>query len=203
MPSTDEAPSGQATDLLLELVSGLRWRELLDLELPLAPQPKQRARAARTPAPSKGRAPRRGGHGWGLDERRTTDDPYALGRAPTRRSEERVIVFTPKETRAWTAKAAVILGAHFRAAGHAQPHRHRPVRVDTVFFFDPPASPLHAIFPVVRPDRDNLDKIVLDALVQADVLADDAQVVAGAPLKLYAAPGTSPRVRVRLSVLED
>ena len=72
-----------------------------------------------------------------------------------------------------------------------------------MFWFDPPERPLHPIFHVVRPDRDNLDKIVLDTLIKAAIVADDAQVCAGQPLKLYCTPGTRPRVRVVIAYLDE
>lgn len=49
-----------------------------------------------------------------------------------------------------------------------------------------------------KPDRDNLDKALLDALVNAGVLADDKQACAGELLKVYVAPGELPGMAVTL-----
>lgn len=174
--------------LLSELVPGVRWVRVLDVVLPMAPQSKERARAALRPP--KG-SPR--------DRHLSALVARHLGRPePT----PEIHHYTPDATEDWTAAAAMVLGSHWRASGRSTPHRHHPVRVDVVARFEPPDEPKHPVFHVVRPDRDNLDKIVLDSLVRADVLVDDAQVCAGEPLKLYAAPGERPSVRVVLSLLE-
>lgn len=49
-----------------------------------------------------------------------------------------------------------------------------------------------------KPDRDNLDKALLDALVNAGVLRDDKQVCAGELLKAYVAPGELPGMQVTI-----
>lgn len=195
-PSPGGAVHLSAGGLLELLVPEARWRLLLDLEVPLAPQAKERARSSRSktpdPAPTLGPLGARGR--GGLAE--------LLSAAPRPAQGHDGHFYTPANTRRWTAQAAQVIGAHWRAKGLGPLPRHLPVRVESVFWFARPANPLHEIFHVVRPDRDNLDKIVLDTLIKAGVLADDAQVCAGQPLKLYCAPGARPRVRVVIASLE-
>jgi Holliday junction resolvase RusA-like endonuclease len=61
------------------------------------------------------------------------------------------------------------------------------VRVDMIFTFEPPASGRDRLGQphTQKPDKDNLEKLVLDALVKARVLADDSLAAAGEPLKLW------------------
>ena len=65
-----------------------------------------------------------------------------------------------------------------------------PAKVDVDWFFDPPQALAkvckHGYVPlVVRPDRDNLDKSTLEALVQARLLFDDSPVWHGTIAKWY------------------
>lgn len=65
-----------------------------------------------------------------------------------------------------------------------------PARVDVDFFFNPPQALAKVcargyVPSCVRPDRDNLDKSTLDALVQARLLFDDSPVWCGTIAKWY------------------
>ena len=66
-----------------------------------------------------------------------------------------------------------------------------PMRVDIDFFLKRPKNrcrkkdPDGPIYAPKKPDKDNLEKAVLDALVGANVLWDDAQVVSGTVQKFY------------------
>lgn len=76
-----------------------------------------------------------------------------------------------------------------------------PIAADFVFVFPRPKShyrsngqlkPFAPRWMTAKPDRDNLDKAVLDALVNAAILIDDKIVVAGSIEKRYAAEGQPP-----------
>jgi Holliday junction resolvase RusA-like endonuclease len=76
-----------------------------------------------------------------------------------------------------------------------------PIRVDETFYFPRPRShyrtgkhsgmlrPDAPAWCVVKPDRDNGDKAVLDALTQLGFFADDCQVCAGEIQKRYSYHG--------------
>jgi Holliday junction resolvase RusA-like endonuclease len=81
-----------------------------------------------------------------------------------------------------------------------------PVRVDIEFYLKRPKrlcrkkDPPHRIYATRKPDRDNLDKAVLDSLVGAGVLLDDNQVVSGLIEKFYHPIGEGPSVLIRISI---
>ena len=108
----------------------------------------------------------------------------------------RVRVYNPATAEGW--KSAI--------ASAALPHvppmpLQGPLRVDVAFVFKRPnahfgtgknAAVLKATAPqfhVAKPDRDNLDKAVLDALTTIGMWHDDAQVAMGTLSKRYARPG--------------
>lgn len=59
----------------------------------------------------------------------------------------------------------------------------------------PPGAPTCAIPMTSTPDRDNLDKVVLDALTEIGVWCDDAQVYTGKVSKYFAAANCVPGVK--------
>lgn len=68
-----------------------------------------------------------------------------------------------------------------------------PVQIDVTFIFPRPKylltkkSPMGRIPHTAKPDRDNLDKAVLDALKTLGFVRDDSQVYGGLLEKVYAA----------------
>mgnify|MGYP003388238820 CR=1 FL=1 len=83
-----------------------------------------------------------------------------------------------------------------------------PIRVDLTFYFSRPqrllkkSSPRGPILHDIKPDRDNLDKVVLDALTKAHFWHDDCQVCGGEIWKYYAAIGARPGVRIVVTPIE-
>jgi Holliday junction resolvase RusA-like endonuclease len=76
-----------------------------------------------------------------------------------------------------------------------------PLRVDLTFYFPRPKShfrsngelkPTAPVWHTAKPDRDNSDKAVLDALTDLGLWGDDKQVCDGRVRKLYCPPGCSP-----------
>lgn len=82
-----------------------------------------------------------------------------------------------------------------------------PLRVDLVFVFARPAAkvwkskPMPRIRHTAKPDRDNLEKSVQDALNEI-VWRDDAQICAGETEKWYAAGDEHPHVGITVTRIE-
>lgn len=140
---------------------------------------------------------------------RVTGKP--IGQPRTRRSSNGG-VFTPEKIQPW--KTAIFLAAKDLLPD--EPFQ-GPIKLDTVFLFQPPKTitkkhreswPYHT----AKPDKDNLEKSVMDALQQKErygqVLIrgfwrDDSQVVSGGPEKRYAEGNEEPGVIVTISTLEQ
>jgi Holliday junction resolvase RusA-like endonuclease len=82
-----------------------------------------------------------------------------------------------------------------------------PLRIDINVYFPRPQrlmrakDPDFAIWHTSKPDRDNIDKGILDAL-KGIVFVDDAQVCMGEIRKYYHEKGGRPRAEIRILVLE-
>lgn len=81
------------------------------------------------------------------------------------------------------------------------------VRVDVEAFFPRPAwlvnvLPDQAMPMLERPDRDNLDKTILDTLTGLKYWADDSQVYVGRLAKFYVAAGCAPGAIVSITFIE-
>jgi Holliday junction resolvase RusA-like endonuclease len=63
-----------------------------------------------------------------------------------------------------------------------------------------PGAPPGPIPMTAKPDRDNLDKVVLDALTEIGLWIDDAQVYAGRLAKFWCAAGSPPGVRIVITL---
>ena len=80
------------------------------------------------------------------------------------------------------------------------------VRVDITFCFKRPGrlnrkkDPEGLIDHISKPDRDNIDKPVLDAMKNAGWFTDDCQVSAGVIQKFYHRKGDKPHATVRVMV---
>lgn len=122
--------------------------------------------------------------------------PHAKGRPRAGRGQ----VYTPESTRAWSAQFAMLAAQH----RPAEPLE-GPLRVDVLAIRARPVAMRTRAFVgglvwcPRRPDRDNVDKAVLDAM--AAWWHDDAQVCLGVVAKAYAELDGVPRVCVRVSEL--
>lgn len=112
--------------------------------------------------------------------------------------------YTPQRSPVNEFKATIRMAAQQAYSG---PPLEGPLRVDVVFVFPRPRSKVWKSRPMPRyrhiskPDRDNADKAVLDALAGL-LFVDDCQVCAGEPEKWVAAGDEQPHVLVKIEPLE-
>jgi Holliday junction resolvase RusA-like endonuclease len=88
-----------------------------------------------------------------------------------------------------------------------------PTRLDATFIFPRPKSHFRGksetlrldapVYHIAKPDRDNCDKALMDALTDMQVLKDDCLVCSGTITKLYANAGQAPGVRVHILSLQE
>lgn len=124
-----------------------------------------------------------------------------------RKGKPWVHMYTPDTDEAWKKRVALEAWRHVK-----QPFS-GPMRVDVEFIMPRPqahfgtgrnAGALKDSAPhwhEIKPDRDNLDKPVLDALKAAGVFADDCQVCSGLIEKRYTRPGENPGATVSITPL--
>jgi len=121
-------------------------------------------------------------------------EPIGKGRPRLGRGGAR----TPEKTRVWCA-AFAMMARQYRPAEVLR----GPLRVDIDAVFTRPsrlhrkADPDGLIWKDTRPDKDNVEKAVLDAL--SEFWVDDAQAVCGETRKFYAERDGVPRVSVRIT----
>lgn len=99
------------------------------------------------------------------------------------------------------------------AASGPRPIFTGPVRVDISIWFPRPKSHFlkagiradAPLYHTSKPDRDNCEKAILDALgsEELQIWRDDAQVCDGAVSKTYAAPGQAAGARIRITCLDS
>lgn len=113
--------------------------------------------------------------------------------------------YTTKESRDYKA----LIGLFARSRRPEKPWE-GPIRVDVIAYLERPKylqtrkSPAHAIWCTQKPDRDNIDKAVLDAITDVGGFwLDDKQVCCGGVAKCYAAKDCQPGLVIRISQLEE
>jgi len=128
--------------------------------------------------------------------------PVPKGRPRFARRGRKVVTHTPKRTldaEAWVAECA-------RRVYDGEPLT-GPLRLDVVFVLKRPGRlkpcrhPDGLVWAPKRPDVDNLRKLLLDGL--SALWGDDAQVVDGRSVKVYAERGCPPRTVVRVQPAGD
>jgi Holliday junction resolvase RusA-like endonuclease len=91
---------------------------------------------------------------------------------------------------------------------HKKPLFDGPVHVDLEFVFSRPAAkvwkrkPMRRLWHVVKPDTDNLQKLVFDAIKKV-VWVDDSQVCSQSVVKVIATGSERPGVYVVVTPLES
>lgn len=131
-------------------------------------------------------------------------EPAGQPRARPSRAGGFIRMYTPKVADGW--KRMIYLAAIGRRP--PQPHD-GPVRVDWWVYFprtkdlEHPSAPDEAIPHCVKPDRDNVEKVILDALTEARYWLDDSRVYAGHVHKQYVARGSRPGARIIVTLEPD
>lgn len=134
---------------------------------------------------------------------RADGEPKGQPRARAFAFNGKARMYDPSTAEGW--KACVALAA--KAAGIPPTPTSSPIRLDATFLFPRPgrlnkkSSPEGRIEHTAKPDRDNLDKAVLDCLTQLGVWQDDKQVCGGEVSKFYVAKGERPGAEIRIEVL--
>lgn len=100
-------------------------------------------------------------------------------KARARHIGNRVITTTRKTEKVWRAAVKRSLVAAIANRGDPTPLFAGPVRVSMVFTFEPPDSARLGQPHTQKPDKDNLEKLVLDAMEKAGVFRNDSQVAQG------------------------
>lgn len=132
---------------------------------------------------------------------RIDGDPKGQPRIKATWRGAKIVTYTPGSADAWKNAMADV----FRERLPPEP-LDCPVRVDCRFYFRRPQrllrkrDPEWAIPHTAKPDRDNLDKAVLDVLTAVGFIRDDALVYGGDILKFYVEKGAEPHALVIVSV---
>ncbi len=118
---------------------------------------------------------------------------------------------TDPATRQWMTRAAAAIR---QQRGNREPIR-GPVEVEIIAVFPRPAylvpdfdsraaqPTIDRIAHVVKPDADNVTKMVLDTLVKAGVLGDDARAAYASTRKWWAAFGEEPGLDIVVRDITD
>lgn len=114
----------------------------------------------------------------------------------------RPAMYTPQKTVSFEAAVA-----HAARAVMGPVVLDGPLRLDILLVLPRPgrlmrkADPAGLVYAPKKPDRDNMEKAVMDGMKSC--WRDDAQVVCGEPVKVYAEKNGRPRTMVRVEVLDE
>ena len=140
-------------------------------------------------------------------------DPKGQPRARASRQGGFVRMYTPGSADGWKSlvREAARKAIHESGYSGGFPIFAGAVRLDLTIWFPRPKShftkkgirPDAPTYHTGKPDRDNCDKAVLDALgsESLQLWRDDAQVASGTINKLYAAPGQAAGARIHILCL--
>jgi Holliday junction resolvase RusA-like endonuclease len=134
--------------------------------------------------------------------------PKATPRMKSRHMKKFTVLYTPQDADDWKMiirnEAAKVWVSNIPWEG--------PLRVDLTFFFPRPKAHFRAngelkpnapLWHTGKPDRDNSDKAVLDALTNLGIWGDDKQVCDGRIQKFYATAPGLPGCSIRISEADN
>lgn len=115
-----------------------------------------------------------------------------------------VRMYTPDKTTSWEDRAV-----HYIRDNIGSPKLEGPLRIDILAVFERPKAMRSKKIPdrrewhIKKPDRDNVEKIIYDAMKKAGVFVDDCQVCDGETRKFTANKREQPYVEVSIYTLND
>ena len=127
--------------------------------------------------------------------------PVAKGRPRFSRNGH---AHTPRKTALWADRASIIMRD---VCGTAM--MDGPLKLEVIAVFQRPKNryrkrdPDGRYWHTVKPDKDNVEKSVSDALQKAGVVRDDSCICTGPTSKFYAAKGEGPCVIVHLGQVAE
>lgn len=131
---------------------------------------------------------------------RVPGTPVAQPRVKAFRKGMHAGVYTPTTADNWKADLCTFAQRAAERSGWAKPTGDTPLCVDVDFHFRRASGIKKACrWKFKKPDRDNLDKACLDALVLGCIIADDAQVVDGRIRKLIDDDWQGAVIRITLA----
>jgi len=123
------------------------------------------------------------------------------------KGKQRIIsrMYTPGKTSQWEAEAVKSICL----SGVGKPMLYGALRIDIVAVFERPQRMMTKRWPNKReyhtskPDKDNVEKIVMDALQKAGVIRDDCIVCTGETSKWYADRVETPHIAITITWLGE
>ncbi len=122
-------------------------------------------------------------------------DPKAQPRAKATRRGNFIRMYTPGSAASWKA----LIESACRASGRKYSG---PLHIRADFFFPRPKSTKKAVWHWQKPDVDNLEKAVFDAMKDAGMLSDDCIVCSSSTTKRWQIDG-KVGVKLQIEELED
>lgn len=124
-------------------------------------------------------------------------EPVAKGRPKTAVINGHAIVYTPKKTRQSEQMIQALIRTKLLQFDRFPPGT--PLRLEAIFYREKPQSaPKRLKMPVQKPDLDNYEKTLCDAL-EKYLYDNDSQICTFFVKKRFAQPGTEPRIDLRIS----
>lgn len=135
---------------------------------------------------------------------RIDGEPKAMGRPRAFARNGRASVYNPSTAEGWKSLVAAAMRPHLPPTPHEG-----ALRIDIDFHLPRPKrlyrkkDPEGPIPHTAKPDRDNLDKAVLDTLKTIGFMRDDSQVYAGEPRKWYHAKDEIPHAVITVATEQE
>lgn len=115
--------------------------------------------------------------------------------------------YTPAKTEKATKEIAFIISSVLKNSKNAPTFDPKdPLGLEVLYVFKRPKSykkSSHREWKTTKPDKDNLDKLLMDAITKSGLWNDDNQVVQTSSKKLVGATGENPFFKFRVFLLSE